>query len=417
MSVRLLRRASTSFDTFDVLIITALIWFLGKFIRYVFPPLFDSLQGTYTVSTTVLGWTFSAFLVAYAIVQFPSGILSDAFGTVWVISGGVILASLTALVLLFEIPFLLFVTVMVVLGVGTGVHKTCAVQLLTSVYPTHSGRALGVFDTFGTFGGVVAPVAVVVAASIPGPLPGWRILLFFTGVLGLLFAFSFITRVPRKLEPSTSSASRDRSTLERDSRASVTWSSYVRLFDDKKFTIFVISCIFFSFTYNGIVAFLPLYLIEEAGVSSTSAGILYSVLFVASLAQIGSGELSDRAGTLPVISGALALATLSMTAFILLTDSGLWLLAVSVLTIGLGAHSFRPVRGAYLMQTLPNQVSAGGFGIVRTLLMGAGAISPGVVGTVSDIATFRTAFWLLALSVSLSTILSLYLLYTDTIEY
>ncbi len=106
-----------------------------------------------------------------------------------------------------------------------------------------------------------------------------------------------------------------------------------------------------------------------------------------------------------------------MTAFILLTDSGLWLLAVSVLTIGLGAHSFRPVRGAYLMQTLPNQVSAGGFGIVRTLLMGAGAISPGVVGTVSDIATFRTAFWLLALSVSLSTILSLYLLYTDTVEY
>ncbi len=290
MRAQLLGRVSTSFDTFDVLIITALIWFLGKFIRYVFPALFESLQGTYTVSTTVLGWTFSAFLVAYAVVQFPCGVLSDAFGTVWVISGGVLLASLTAMVLLFEVPFILFVVIMVVLRIGTGVHKTCAVQLLTSVYSSHRGRALGVFDTFGTFGGVIAPVAIVVAASVPGPFPGWRVLLFFTGSLGLLFAFSFIARVPRKLETTTSSVSGDGPTLERNSTSSTTWRSYVRLFDDEKFTIFLTSCVFFSFTYNGIVAFLPLYLIDEAGVSPTSAGILYSVLFVAGLAQSGQGN-------------------------------------------------------------------------------------------------------------------------------
>jgi len=411
-----MQRASTSFKTFDVLIITALIWFLGKFIRYVFPPLFESFQGTYTVSTTVLGWTFSAFLFAYAAVQFPSGILSDAIGTVWVIAVGILLASITAMVLVFETPFIIFVMIMVVLGGATGVHKTCAVQLLTSVYSSHRGRALGVFDTFGTFGGVVAPVAVVIAASIPGPLPGWRVLLFFTGVFGLMLAFSFITRVTQELKPTTSPGSIDPSPMERDSASSITWRSYAHLFTNKKFTVFVILTIFFSFTYNGIVAFLPLYLIQEAGVSPTIAGVLYSVLFVASIVQMGSGELSDRVGTLPVISGALALATVSMTTFILATDSGLWLLTTSVLAIGLGSHSFRPVRGAYLMQTLPNKVAAGGFGIVRTLLMGAGAISPGVVGTVSDFATFRIAFWLLALSISLSMLLSLYLLYTDTIE-
>jgi len=430
---RVTQRVGTSVNTFDVLILTALIWFLGKFIRYVFPPLFELLQGTYSVSTTVLGWTFSAFLLAYALVQFPSGVISDSFGTVWVIFGGILLASSTTILLFFDIPFAAFIFIMLILGAGTGVHKTCAVQLLSKVYSSHRGRALGVFDTFGTFGGVVAPVAVLVAASIPGSIPGWRVLLLCTGTLGLLLAIGFILRVPKRIESSTASGSPDStdeatsktgnsdstdhsnttvSTSDRDPK--ITWQSYAHLFKNRTFTIFVTLSVFFSFTYNGIVAFLPLYLTQEGGVSPAVAGTLYSVLFIASIVQIGSGELSDRVGPLPVISSALALATLSMAVFILVTSSDLWILAMSVLALGVGVHSFRPVRGVYLMKTLPDRVSAGGFGIVRTLLMGAGAISPGIVGTVSDIATFRIAFWMLASSVSLSTILSLYLLFANT---
>lgn len=430
MYLQLLQRVWKSINKSDILIITALIWFLGKFIRYVFPPLFESLQVSYSVSTTMLGWTFSAFLFAYALVQFPSGVWSDSFGSVPVISAGILLASVTTMVLFLEVPFVGFVVIMVILGASTGVHKTSAVQLLSKIYSSSRGRALGVFDTFGTFGGVVAPIAIVVAASIPVPIPGWRILLLTTGLFGLLCAIIFRLIVPQNLkrmelsiltEKNHTSSTQPVHTEQRDDssaamsesspRSSVEWRSYVKLFENKNFVLFVIISLLFSFTYYGMVSFLPLYLTEEGSVSSAIAGMLYSIVFVASIAQIVSGELSDKLGALPVISGALGLATISMTIFILATDSNLWVLTMSVFALGLGVHGFRPVRAVYLMKTLPDQLSAGGFGIVRTLLMLAGAISPGIVGTLSDVSTFRTAFWVLTSSVLLSTVLSLYLLY------
>ena len=414
-----------SLSTFDVLIISASIWFLGKFLRYVFPPLFELLQETYAVSTTTLGWTFSAFLFAYAVVQFPTGLFCDKFGTVWVITTGVVVSSIGALVLIADAPFVVFIVLMIVMGVGTGVHKTAAVQLLSKTYPAHKGRVLGIFDTFGTFGGVVAPVAVAVAASIPGTRPGWRVLLFGTGIVGLCFTAIFLIRVPDKvranmnetvdqqISPAESEPGPPTEPTAEQVTADPDWRSYSQLFSSQRFSIFVIASVCFSFTYQGFVYFLPLYLIQEAGLTSATAGTLYSVLFIASISQVVAGEAGDRIGTLPVIIGALGLATVSTVIFILGTGAGVYVLGLATLSIGLGAHSFRPVRGAYLMESLPDNLSAGGFGIVRTLLMGSGAVAPGIVGTVSDAFGFRPAFWILAVSIGIATVLSISLLYWD----
>jgi len=54
---------------------------------------------------------------------------------------------------------------MLVIGAGTGAHKTVAVRLLARVYPARTGRALDVLDTVGALSGVVAPVAVVGSLS------------------------------------------------------------------------------------------------------------------------------------------------------------------------------------------------------------------------------------------------------------
>ena len=78
----------------DVLALTALLWFLAKFLRYAFPPLFGTLQTVYGASNTELGLTFSALMGGYAVMQFPSGALADRSGTVRVIVGGAVAAAL-----------------------------------------------------------------------------------------------------------------------------------------------------------------------------------------------------------------------------------------------------------------------------------------------------------------------------------
>jgi MFS family permease len=374
---------------YDALALTAAIWFLAKFLRYAFPPLFGTFQSTYGVSNAVVGSAFTALMLAYAATQFPSGALADRIGGVAVVTGGAVLAALAALALSVPLPFLVVVGVMVLVGVGTGAHKTVAVRLLSRVYPERTGRALGVLDTVGAFGGVVAPAAVVAATD----LADWRAVFLAGGVAGLALAGAFVARVPARVPARTAAEAADGD------------GAYRRLFADRRFFVFVALTLAFSFAYNGAVAFFPLYLTEAAGLTAGTANLVYAALFGASLVQLLTGALSDRVGRLGVIGATLALATLGLVATLLVPAGRPLPVVVAVVAFGLGSHGFRPVRGAYLVALVPDSVAGGALGVVRTGIMGAGAVAPAVVGAVADAAGFRVAFAVLAAAMGLAVVL------------
>lgn len=399
------------FGKFEPLALTALVWFLGKFLRYAFPPLFETLGVTYGVSRTALGTAFTGFMLVYAAMQFPSGLLADRLSSVWVIVGGSILTAVGALVLVVDSPFVVLAGAMLLIGAGTGTYKTVAVRLLSRTYPAQTGRVLGIFDTFGTFGGVAAPAAVVLVVGL-APLFGapWRTLFLAGGLVSIGLAIAVAMRVPRYLsgepatengeEPATEISESDSSAIDSDSDSddgSASLRSYLTLFRRWQFSAFVVVTLLFSFAYNGAVAFLPLYLTSETMLSSAVANLLFSVLFLASVVQLATGEASDRVGTLPVIVLTISVATAGLVAVLALSATGgPVVLGAAVVALGLGAHGFRPVRGAYLMTVIPESVSGGSFGVARTLLMGAGAIAPAIVGYLSEAAGFRLAFGVLA---------------------
>ena len=393
---------------YDVLVLTSLIWFLGKFLRYAFPPLFEPLQVSYGVSNAAVGAAFSGFMAVYALMQFPSGAVADRIGAVRVIAVGAGVAGVGALALLFDTPFAVLAGAMLVIGAGTGAHKTVAVRLLSRVYPVRTGRALGAHDTFGAFGGVAAPAAVVLFVSAPAALdallsrlPGadWRGLFVVTGVLALALAAAFMLRVPRRL-PTDADRGPERSGPEPSAR------DYLALFEDRRIAAFVLVTVAFSFAYNGTVAFLPLYLSQEGGLTTATASLLYSALFAVTFVQLVSGDLSDRLGRFPVMVAALGLAAAALIGVVAFAGAGAVVLGVLVVALGLGSHGFRPVRGAYLIEALPERLAGGGLGVVRTLLMGAGAVAPALVGSVADVAGFRPAFGLLAGSLALAALVA-----------
>ncbi|NGM70945.1 MFS transporter [Natronolimnobius sp. AArcel1] len=393
----------------DVLVLTAAIWFLAKFLRYAFPPLFGSFQASYGVSNADLGLAFTGFMLVYAAMQFPSGVLADRLGSVSVVTAGVLLAACASLVLVVDSPFVVLVGAMLVMGAGTGAHKTVAVRLLSRAYPHRTGRALGVLDTFGTFGGVIAPTAVVAVAGVHFAFgASWRLIFLVTGVLGLVLAVAFWVRIPTRVPEETAS---DASPALREAFAV---GQYATLFREWRFSVFALLTVLFAFTYNGLVAFAPLYLTDAANLTDATAGLLYSAFFLASLVQLGTGELSDRLGQLPIIVALLSLATVALGTLIALTETANPVaLGVALVAVGIGSHGFRPVRGAYLMSAIPDDVAGGGLGVVRTLLMGAGAISPALVGVLSETASFQLAFSVLAVSVAMATVLGLLLWVTD----
>ena len=395
---------------YDVLVLASLLWFLAKFFRYAFPPLFEPLQAAYSVSNAAVGTAFTGFMLVYALMQFPSGVLADRIGAVRVIVGGASIAGLGALAVVFDTPFLVLAAVMLVIGAGTGVHKTVAIRLLSRVYPTRTGRALGAHDTVGAFGGVVAPAAVVLFLAAPSAfdivlsrLPGadWRGLFLLSGVVALVLAAGFAYRVPDRL-PATA----DHESQGDEAAQTPGLTEYASLFRDPRMTTFVVVTVAFSFAYNGVVAFLPLYLSQAAGLPTATASLLYSALFTATFVQLVSGDLSDRLGRFPVMVATLGIGSIALVGVVVLAGRGAAVLGLLVVALGLGSHGFRPVRGAYLVEALPDRLAGGGLGVVRTLLMGAGALAPSIVGVSADAVGFRPAFGLLAASMGIAAVLT-----------
>ncbi|QDX40256.1 MFS transporter [Salarchaeum sp. JOR-1] len=373
----------------DALVLAAGIWFLAKFLRYAFPPLFPAFSGEYEVSNAALGLAFTAMMLVYALLQFPSGALADRLGRVPVIAAGAVVAAAGALALSVDVSYLVLVAAMVLVGAGTGVHKTVAVGLLSATYPSRTGRSLGVLDTFGAFGGVVAPAAVLVLADAAG----WHAVFLPAGLLGLALAAVFAARVDDPDRDETNSAE------------GTPVRAYLGLFRDARFSAFVLVTVGFSFAYNGVVAFLPLYLTDAANVSGGVASLLYSGLFLVSLVQPVTGELADRFSRIRVVAGTLALASVGLAA-LLLASAPLVVVAAGVVAFGLGSHGFRPVRGAYLLDIVPESMAGGGLGVVRTILMGAGALAPAVVGVLSEGVSYVAAFALLLGSLGIAAAVS-----------
>ncbi|KAA9400628.1 MFS transporter [Haloarcula sp. CBA1131] len=374
---------------YDALALTALVWFLGKFLRYAFPPLFGQFQTIYGVSRTALGAAFTSLMLVYAAMQFPSGLVADRVGSVGVITVGGVVTGLGALALVVDAPFAVLAGAMLLIGAGTGTYKTVAIELLARIYPSETGRALGVFDTVGSLAGVAAPAAVVAAAALPGVFGApWRTLFLAGGLAALGIALAFLVRVPRHLEGQQTTAS--------GSDGAPQLREYITLFRRPKFSAFVTVTILFSFVYNGLVAFLPLYLTSAGGLPSVTANLLFSSLFAVSLVQLVTGEASDRVGVLPLLAGTLVAATAGLVGLVVLSGTaGAIALGASVVVLGIGAHGYRPVRGAYLVAVLPESVAKGSLGVVRTLLVAAGAIGPAAVGYLSEVSGFRVAFGVL----------------------
>ena len=381
---------------FDALVLTSAIWFLAKFVRYAFPPLFETFQRQYGVSPSTLGLLFTLLMLVYAAMQFPSGALADRFGTVRVIAGGAVVLAVAALGLAATQAFAALVVAMAGIGLGTGVHKTAAISLLGRAYPARTGRTLGTMDAIGSLGGVAAPAAVVALLATPA---GWPGLFLAIAVAAGVLAAGFVRVAPRRLRTVPGSAAAG-SPAPAGAAGLAGYLSVVRA---PRVAGFVVVVVTYTFAFNGMVAFLPLFLVSAKGLGTAEAGLFYAVLFAVSLVQPVTGGLADRVGRYPLMVGTLALAGGSLAGVVV--GAPPLVLGALVALVGLGGHGFRPVRDAHLVGVLPAEAAGGSLGIVRTVMMGVGAVSPAVVGIIAEGLGFGVAFGLLETSFGLGAVL------------
>lgn len=379
VSVSELRRLLT---TFDALVFTSLLWFMVQYLRYVFPPLFETIRLEYTVSNAQVGFIYSVLLFGYACMQFPGGYLSDRFNEWIVILAGGVAFCVGLLLVFVSDPFWSLAVAMGLIGVGTGVHKTAAINLLSRLYPKHTGLSIGFMDSIGIFGGVLAPLTVVLVLDVA---VSWRLIFLGGTVVCLVLLYGFFSSSETE---ATGGSTATPGTAETPSAA-----TYLHVFRHYHFLAFVVVSTAFTFAWTGVTAFYPLYLSTVGGLGAGTAGILYGVLFALSLSQTVTGALSDRYDAVSLVFVMFVLMSFSLLS--VLVSSTFAAFGVATVLMGIGFHGFRPVRDAYLMRMIPSDIGGGVLGIVRTVMLLVGSAAPAVLGVAADGVGLVFAFVLL----------------------
>lgn len=249
------------------------------------------LESQWTVSKADLGLLGSAFFLAYAVMQIPSGILADRIGRRLVLLAGYWVHGLGALLGAGAPSFALMLGARALTGLGQGTYYASQFALATEALPpARRSFGLAVINT-----GMAVGTAIGWALSslvIYGVGWSWRASMLLLALGTVAMASLLTAKVPAPGRP-PAAAERAPGRLHPQPRAPVPWRQLVR---PQALLAYVVM---FSSMYAFFVflTWLPYYLQMTRGVSDELAGVIAALMpLVAVPGGLGAGYLADRLG-------------------------------------------------------------------------------------------------------------------------
>ena len=363
-----------------VLILVAMGWVLSLGTRYVFPVLFPAIRADLDIGLSTLGVLYTLLWVAYAVGQFPGGIVADRFGDRNTLVASTAVTAVTVLAIGLAVNAFLLAVGMVLFGLATALYGPVRFTVLSGIYDEYEGTAIGITQAAGQLGNALLPVgANAVAAYLT-----WQ-----AGLLCVLPLFAVVTVglwlvVPTRSAESSSAV---------DDLSTETLRYVLRHVTDRRPLALAGVLAITMFVLQGMSGFYPTYLADVKGLSSGDAALLYGLFFSSAVVVqpvAGSlGDLLSKRRTLLVGLGPLSLG-LSLLPF----ASGRYQL--TAVTVLLGSIFFvTPVAIPMLMATLPADIEGTGLGLLRTGYFLFGATGTTVVGVLADRGSFDESFLVL----------------------
>ena len=363
-----------------VLILVAMGWVLSLGTRYVFPVLFPAIRADLDIGLSTLGVLYTLLWVAYAVGQFPGGIVADRFGDRNTLVVSTAVTAVTVLGVGLAANAFLLAVGMVLFGLATALYGPVRFTVLSGIYDEYEGTAIGITQAAGQLGNALLPVgANAVAAYLT-----WQ-----AGLLCVLPLFAVVTVglwlvVPTRSAESSSAV---------DDLSTETLRYVLRHVTDRRPLALAGVLAITMFVLQGMSGFYPTYLADVKGLSSGDAALLYGLFFSSAVVVqpvAGSlGDLLSKRRTLLVGLGPLSLG-LSLLPF----ASGRYQL--TAVTVLLGSIFFvTPVAIPMLMATLPADIEGTGLGLLRTGYFLFGATGTTVVGVLADRGSFDESFLVL----------------------
>lgn len=367
-----------------VLTLCTFAFFATMVSRLAISPVVPLITADFAVSNTVIGFALTGMWLSYALSQFPSGVLGDRYGERTVVLVAVGGTGVMSFLLAVSPGYPVFVLCVVVLGAVAGLHYSTATSLLSRTYDD-IGTAIGIHTIGAPAGGLIAPVA----ATWIGVRYGWRPAVAIGTVIAVPVFVLFLLRVhptePQRPDQPMRERLRFGPVLELLSRPPILFTAVIASVG--------------AFAWQGTASFLPTFLVEYRGTTSTTAGVLFSSYFVVqAVVKPGLGRLSDDYGRDLAIGVSIVTSAVGMT--LLVVAPGLVGIAAAVVLLGIGLGMGVTVEPRFVDELSESEQGVG-FGLVRTVYLGVSSLGSVAVGFLSDTFGWAAAFLFLVALLSI----------------
>lgn len=364
-------------------------WFLILGLRFTFPTLLPQFTQAFSLNNSTAGLVITVVWAGYALMQFPAGFLDDRTGERSLLVVSLVLAA-ASMGLVGVAPVLsVFLVGCAALGLGSGLYGPSRGTAASNLFPDHDDTAFSAMLAAGSIGSALLPV---LAGRAVGKI-GWRLTLGLSLPPLLLVAGAVWWTVPSRMTDPTPT---DRSELG-------------DAITDRSVLVATAAITVMIFTFQGLTAFLPTYLISEKGLSQGTAAVLFAIVFVSGAGfQFAAGPLAERHGERRVLVAVATVGILTVGAFPFVDG----IVALGALVAVLGSRmAAAPITNAYIVGMLPDAEEGTAWGLLRTVMFLVSATGSLFVGTLSDAGWFDGAF--LALAAITASAVGLYAMLPD----
>jgi len=340
---------------FAILASTSVSYFVENFIRTapsaLMPILIEELGLTHGLG----GLLVSSYFFLYALMQVPSGVLSDALGPRRTILGFTVFTIVGVFIFYLGHRLEILLVAQLLIGLGTSVFYINAVKIVSTWFS--SGRrasAIGVLSATSGLGNFFAYIGFPLAMRLAW---GWRGLYLLCSLL-LVASFAANLFILRDRPHSEE--------LDVPRRSPSIGRSFVRVIGERRMYPYLLGFVFSSFSWV-FMSWLPQFLVDTRGFSYIDAGLVSSVATIMGIPGcILIGLISDhlKRRKLPLVAFSLAYTCL-LAGFLALPGwMPLPLFAAVAACIGFSV-SLWVLSFSMVPETLPPDMAGMGLGLLN----------------------------------------------------
>jgi MFS transporter, Spinster family, sphingosine-1-phosphate transporter len=390
-----------------VLLILTVINLINYIDRQILFAVFPLIKEDLFLSDKQLGFISSAFIIVYLLTSPIFGRLGDMLTRKWIIAFGVGLWSLATAGASIVHSYSQLFLARSLIGIGEASYIVIAPALISDFFGKKDrGKALSFF----VMGLPVGSALGYILGGFLGEIYSWRSAFLIVGLPGLLMALLCL----RIKEPKRGAADR---VLESNSKDHLHPKNlkeiYISLLRNKQFVTAVLGLTAYGFAIGGLGVWTPTFLHRIKGLPIGFANKLFGVTLIAGalLGTLIGGYLGDylikftnKAYFLISSAGMLIAVPILITAILSRNPSVYW----SAIFLTALFLSFAVVLNAAIMNAVHPQIRSTAMSVnVFIAHIFGDAISPVMIGWISDLSDLKTAIMITPIMIMISAIILL----------